>query len=32
MARSSFPPLEDDFTRALLRSAEGDEPSSAAYA
>ncbi|MES1177589.1 MAG: hypothetical protein ABUL62_24915 [Myxococcales bacterium] len=32
MARSSFPPLEDDFTRALLRSAEGDEPSHAAYA
>jgi len=32
MDRSSFPPLDDDFTRALLRSAEGDEPSSAAYA
>lgn len=27
----SFPPLDDDFTRALLRSAEADEPSSAAY-
>src|SRR4051812_27561885 len=32
MSRPTFPPLEDDFTRALLRSAEGDEPSSAAYA
>ena len=32
MARNSLPPLEDDFTRALLRSAEGDEPSHAAYA
>jgi hypothetical protein len=32
MARPTFPPLEDDFTRALLRSADGDEPSSAAYA
>jgi TolA-binding protein len=31
MSRSSFPPLEDDFTRALLRSAEADEPSHAAY-
>ncbi|HEX3852254.1 MAG TPA: hypothetical protein VHW01_14895 [Polyangiaceae bacterium] len=30
--RRSLPPLEDDFTRALLRSAEVDEPSSAAYA
>jgi len=29
--RQSLPPLEDDFTRALLRSAEVDEPSSAAY-
>ena len=32
MSRTTFPPLEDDFTRALLRSAEGDEPSNAAYA
>ena len=32
MDRRSFPPLEDEFTRALLRSAEGDEPSSTAYA
>ena len=32
MSRSTFPPLEDDFTRALLRSADGDEPSKAAYA
>ena len=31
MSRSSFPPLEDDFTRALLRSADNDEPSSTAY-
>ena len=31
MSRSSFPPVEDDFTRALLRSAEADEPSHAAY-
>jgi hypothetical protein len=30
--RRSLPPLEDDFTQALLRSAEVDEPSSAAYA
>jgi hypothetical protein len=30
--RRSLPPHEDDFTRALLRSAEVDEPSSAAYA
>jgi len=30
--RRSLPPLEDDFTRALLRSAEVDEPSGAAYA
>ena len=28
----TFPPLEDDFSRALLRSAESDEPSNAAYA
>jgi hypothetical protein len=32
VARTTFPPLEGDFTRALLRSAESDEPSSAAYA
>ena len=32
MSRRSFPPLEGDFTRALLRSAQGDEPSNAAYA
>lgn len=32
MGRSTFPPLDDDFTRALLRSAEADEPSNAAYA
>src|SRR4051812_49565508 len=31
MSRPTFPPLEDEFTRALLRSAEGDEPSSTAY-
>jgi hypothetical protein len=31
MSRSSLPPLEDDFTRALLRSADADEPSNAAY-
>jgi hypothetical protein len=30
--RRSLPPLDDDFTQALLRSAEVDEPSSAAYA
>jgi hypothetical protein len=30
--RRSLPPLEDDFTRALLRSAEVDEPPRAAYA
>ncbi|HEY5376562.1 MAG TPA: hypothetical protein VIK01_22935 [Polyangiaceae bacterium] len=30
--RRSLPPLEDDFTRALLRSADVDEPSRAAYA
>ena len=29
--RRSLPPHEDDFTRALLRSADGDEPSRAAY-
>ena len=32
MDRRSFPPLEDEFTRALLRSADGDEPPNAAYA
>ena len=32
MSRSSLPPLEDDFSRALLGSAEGDGPSNAAYA
>ena len=32
MSRPSQPPIEDDFARALLRSAERDEPSSAAYA
>jgi hypothetical protein len=31
MARSSLPSLEGDFGRALLRSAERDEPSQAAY-
>ena len=31
MSRSSLPPLEDDFTRALLGSAEADAPSNAAY-
>jgi hypothetical protein len=30
--RRSLPPFEDDFTRALLRSADVDEPSRAAYA
>ncbi len=30
--RRALPPPRDDFTRALLRSAEVDEPSSAAYA
>ena len=30
--RGSLPPLDDDFTQALLRSAESDEPSNAAYA
>lgn len=32
MSRSSLPPLEDEFTRALLGSAESDGPSPAAYA
>lgn len=32
MSRASFPPLEDDFSRALLGSAEADGPSNAAYA
>jgi len=32
MSRSSLPPLEDDFARALLGSAEADAPSHAAYA
>jgi len=32
MSRSSLPPLEDDFSRALLGSAEADGPSNAAYA
>jgi len=31
MSRDSLPPLEDEFTRALLGSAEADAPSSAAY-
>lgn len=31
MDRTTLPPVEDDFMRALLRSAEGDEPSHAAY-
>jgi TolA-binding protein len=31
MERRSLPPFEDDFTRALLRSADQDEPSKAAY-
>ena len=30
--RHSLPPLEDDFARALLRSADVDEPPRAAYA
>ncbi|HEX3773808.1 MAG TPA: hypothetical protein VHV51_05040 [Polyangiaceae bacterium] len=29
--RRSMPPYEDEFSRALLRSADGDEPSAAAY-
>lgn len=32
MSRASLPPLEDDFARALLGSAEADAPSQAAYA
>src|SRR6478609_6936812 len=32
MSRSSLPPLEDEFTRALLGSAESDGPSPEAYA
>lgn len=32
MSRSTLPPVEDEFTRALLRSAEADEPSKLAYA
>jgi hypothetical protein len=32
MSRGSLPPLEDDFSRALLGSAEADGPSNAAYA
>jgi len=32
MSRGSLPPLEDDFSRALLGSAETDGPSNAAYA
>ena len=32
MSRGSLPPLEDDFSRALLGSAEADHPSHAAYA
>jgi len=32
MSRASLPPLEDDFSRALLGSAEADGPSPAAYA
>jgi len=32
MSRSSLPPLEDDFARALLGSAEADAPSHTAYA
>jgi len=32
MSRSSLPPLDDDFSRALLGSADADAPSSAAYA
>jgi len=31
MSRGSLPPLEDDFSRALLGSAEADAPSHAAY-
>lgn len=32
MDRRSFPPPEGDFAQALLRSAQADEPSQAAYA
>jgi len=32
MSRATLPPLEDDFARALLGSAETDAPSHAAYA
>jgi hypothetical protein len=32
MSRGSLPPVEDDFSRALLGSAEADGPSHAAYA
>lgn len=32
MERRSLPPFEDDFARALLRSAEHDEPPQTAYA
>jgi hypothetical protein len=32
MSRGSLPPLEDDFSRALLGSAEADAPTSAGYA
>jgi len=32
MSRSSLPPLDDDFSRALLGSADADAPSNAAYA
>jgi len=31
MSRGSLPPVEDDFARALLSSAEADAPSHAAY-
>ncbi|HKO51048.1 MAG TPA: hypothetical protein VJV79_25240 [Polyangiaceae bacterium] len=32
MSRATLPPLEDDFSRALLGSADADGPSNAAYA
>ena len=32
MSRASLPPLEDDFARALLGSAQADDPPHAAYA
>lgn len=32
MSRDSLPPLEDEFTRALLGSADADAPTPAAYA